>query len=238
MKAGLLAGRQVAGGGGLPFDLAFDALWWASGPAMLAESPTDGSIRETIPDEIGSNGLTGFAGPTAGPTWQAADSEVGGEPSFKFASVGTLFQSGAFASFSQPWSVVLLLQNNSGANDQYFIDGMGGSNRCLFRTASGNWNFFAGSSFNHGATPASGFRAFALVANGASSKIRVAGSQSTGNAGSHSFTGITLGSAYDFGAPMLTGRFVLVGVYNGDVTADGDWAAFQSWVSTTYSLSL
>jgi hypothetical protein len=58
------------------------------------------------------------------------------------------------------------------------------------------------------------------------------------SAGSQMLDGLTAGNRQQFGSPRWDGRFAFLGVYEGDITADGKFSALKTWVTDHYGITV
>ncbi len=86
-------------------------------------------------------------------------------------------------------------------------------------------------------TPTSGLKASRVYATSGNDVLTVNGSTiiSGVDSGGGSWQGVSL---YAFTSGTATDRYAFYGVYPGDITADGQWSAFQTWVTSTYGVSI
>lgn len=114
------------------------------------------------------------------------------------------------ATFTSPGSTVTVfcVSKFNATGQRFLYDGhnTSGGRQCVFQESGNTWNMFAGTLLSGGTTDQTTFHISVAVFNGASSKLYVDGGAAllSGNAGSGSVDGITLGTqqnvANGFGA--------------------------------------
>ena len=132
------------------------------------------------------------------------------------ATVGTLTQP------YEIWFVGAATNNTFGA---YFVDGTSASGTALCYNNGTLWAMYAGATLTGSASDGN-YHIFRFVCNGASSSITVdGGAATTGNAGSGSMIGATLGNTYNFtgGGRAKVGELFIRNAVGGDTTAVRDY---------------
>ncbi len=218
-------------------------LYYAGGPNFQAQGLADGatmngSAGQTFPDEIATNAanLNGGTG-----TYQSSPSQMNGKPCVGIFSTSTgLLHSSTVAAGAQvslPYSIIVIWYMSSAA--AYICDGAnagGSGNRVLLRVSTGPvWSLYMGTDRTAG-TPGSGIMAARISATSGNDLLTVNGS--TIISGVDSGGGTWQGMSWNDNPPVPGGRFAFYGVYSGDVTAAGNWSAFQTWVTSTYGVSI
>lgn len=110
----------------------------------------------------------------------------------------------AFTAISQPLTIFLVMQLDQTSTTkgvtQTFVDGILTTNRAVIYsiTAPSDFRVYAGATVT-GSAADTNLNCHTFVANGASSSIRKNGGTAvTGNAGTHTLTGVTIGSRFNF----------------------------------------
>jgi hypothetical protein len=148
----------------------------------------------------------------------------------------------SFSSIGPTHSLVVIaaLDNVTGTN--YVTDGMDGTHRRLIRdSASGVWGHYSGVDALSAVTATTGLHVFtSVIVSGTSDVLRLDGSNiATGSAGDEAMTGLTWAHSYDgTGGVDAPGRYLFIGVYDGDVRSDGGWASWITEVSSHYGLTV
>jgi hypothetical protein len=221
-------------------DIGWAHLYWAGGPAFQGIAPANNASMSGTnwPDEIAANAANLNAG--AG-LYRTADASMNSKPSLAVGSGNagkrhsTTVAGGAQVSL--PYSIVLIFQLNSTAG--YVVDGAnegGSGNRVLFRVSSGPvWSLYMGID-RTGGTPTTGLKAVRISATSGNDLATVNGS--TVISGVEASGGTWQGMSITEGGAEFSGNFAFYGVYAGDITGAGNWAAFQAWVTSEYGVSI
>jgi hypothetical protein len=242
----VLAPNEMPGFVEPPFDpvTLFDHAWYIEGAemqAIIASIPIgDGQSMGTgaggWPDEVGTANLD-----SGSATYRAAAASFNNQPCADFPGSGNgIYTSANPMSVAVPYSVVIICQLDVAAAGHYILDGsVNGGNRLIVQSGPigvSNWGIHNGTQQSGGAL-STGIKAMRVHITSGNDTLVVNGTTmiSGVDAGAQTFTGITVGGVS--GAPM-DGRVAFVGVAAGDITAHGDWAAFQAWVLSKYGVTL
>lgn len=221
-----------------PLDIAWHTAFWAEGPNFVALGLTDGTAVSSWPDESGNGRSATQATATSQPLYRATGVGLNSKPAVDFDGTDDWLRTAAFAvELSQPNTLVVVAIRDTGT-DPNFVDGLTDAKRNQLGVRSGSFEMYAGAVVNG---PASDTIAHVFIAeyNGASSKFKVDGTETTGNAGAAPIDGITLGSHYSGGGTeLLDGRIAFVGLYDGILTDDEKqnltfWAEEHYGIATT-----
>lgn len=227
------------GGGAAPFDplsIAWDHAYWTEGAEFVALGLADAAAVGTWPDEVATSDL---AQATAGnkPTYRASSASLGSRPVVEFDGVSDYMQVD-FTDLTQPneYVIVARLRSVPGASANALLtDGFNGTGRHLlgYVGASGAWRIFAGTSLD-GGTADLVKHLFRGEFNTTSSKLFVDEVQqgSTGDAGSHACSGLTLG-ANNAGATPGAYDVAFVGISTSLLTAQNR-TDLHSWAQSLY----
>jgi hypothetical protein len=239
--------RRAASGaaGGVTFDPLgditwFDA-WWAEDPAWT--NPGDGNnIPATGLNGNGSD-ATDFVIDTVTTTVTYASSgTINNRPAIRFSggsSNNLYFPTATFGStLTEPWSVVTIAKQDS-TSTLYLCDGTSAAQRSILSdNGSGNWRFFAGGNVVSSASTDTNAHLFVgHSSNSGASFIEVDGTQSTATVAASAPTGVHVGVS-NTSTAGYDGDIVFQGWYSGDITADGSWADFETWVTTHYGITI
>jgi hypothetical protein len=138
-----------------------------------------------------------------------------------------------------PYSIIGVFETNPATATKYMCDGANeGSTgqRILLRITAGPvWSLYMGTD-RTGGTPASGLQTARIYAQSGNDTLTIKGS--TVISGVDSGGGTWQGVSFSPATTEMAGRWGFYGVYAGDITAAGNWSALQSWVSSTYGVSL
>jgi hypothetical protein len=105
----------------------------------------------------------------------------------------------------------------------------------LYHIAGGGLRQYAGSALVAGNVAASTNYFFTSVKNGASSLVRISGSESTGNSGSNTMVRITLGASNGGGANFFNGLAGLLIAYNRALSA-AEILLLEAWGRSEFGL--
>jgi hypothetical protein len=188
----------------------------------------------------GSSGLTVFNVFSRGDLVQFTSTKrplfratgINGLPSIQPDGTDDFLQtaSGAsFASLNSPYSVVAIGSIAGAGASPILLDGIGAGNRgaLLYKDGTPDW----ATVYGVGGTPDSNTHLFANIINGASSRLLVDNAQVATGTHSAALTGLTAFINYLGAANPANSHLAFVGVYNGDITADANWARFMAWTA-------
>ena len=237
------AGVSVGGGAFNPeTDITWHSLFWAEGTDFQAQGYTDTDTVTNWPNETGE---TDAASSPAWPTFDASNPDLNGQPAVDFStSNGTRIETANFSTPpSYPISVVVIgkFGAGSGLNDALF-DGNDSTNRNSILIGSGStWRIFATSGTVQGGTSDTNPHLFVGYFDGSTGNERldVDGTTVTSgsDAGSAQLDGLRIGNLRA-GTFSCEGHIAMLGIYEGDITADGSWGDFTTWVEDHYGLSI
>lgn len=240
----LAAWATIVGAGAPAFnpqtDITWHSLFWVEGSDFIAQGYVDTDPVGTWPNETGESDA---AHATNQPNYSASDTALNDQPAVVFTNANKdVLQTSAFASNpSYPVSIVVIARGIG--TGKHYVDGRASSNRnVIFRDA--DWRLFAGSTV--GSDTATAAPVFAVAkfdgSTGADTLTINGVLKVNANAGSQTLTGLTIGSNYlAAGASaisFLSGAVALVGIYEGDITADGAWDDFKAWVTSHYGIAI
>lgn len=217
--------------------VAWDRAYWAEGAEFIAKGYADGATVTNWPDEIGTADLTTLAGTaiyrSSGTGWSL--------PCVDFDGVDDMLQ--CTFTLGLPNTVLVIATWDSVAsNNRYLIEGKDGTHRRLIRSilAGTTWDHYAGVAASGGTATTGKHAHRSKIVSGTSDSLHVDGvSITTATAGDQTMTGMTVGGPFDATAnASFDGRVVFIGVYPGDLTADGGYAALQSWATTKYGVTI
>lgn len=238
MKAGLLAGRQASAAFDVLADISWHSVFWTDGPNFVAEGYADSDPITVWPNETSEGDA--FDGATA-PTYDAVAPLLNNAPAARFTGTGD--KEVRVASFSsaptQPYSIVVVAEKAAGGTgDQYICDST--QRTIIGEHTSGVMGIFAGTWLLAASEYNADEHLFVGVFNGASSEFLVDNTVvASGNAGTATpSTNFTIGNRYTPSAAAndYNGAIAFLGIYDGDITAHGQWSNFVSWVTTTYGI--
>lgn len=217
-------------------DIAWHSAFWLEDPDWTA--PSDGGAVVSL-----RNAGTEAKDATTGGTITYDADGIGGRPAVQGDGTSGYLATTAFdAALTQPFTICGVLTLTASSN-AYAWGGLNLTNRADFAraqiTTNDRWLAVGGSILNAGVgTGDAAPHFFEVYYNGASSQIRVDGTvMNTGNAGTHTLTGLTL-MAYNGGSLQNGGRGSFWGLFDGDLAADGQYANLKAWVADHYGLTV
>lgn len=218
--------------------ITWHSLFWAEGTDFQAEGYSDTDNVTTWPNETGESDATQASG-SSQPTYRSSVTALNNQPAVEGISSDKM-PTAAFSvapSYASGVSVVAIANTTS---NSYIFGGIASGNRnCVIR-AAGGWQIYAGSSVEQGGTSDNDAHLLVATFDGSTGNdtLTVDG---TGvidaDSGSHTLTGVTLMGRYTLGIPLV-GHLAFLGVYEGDVTADGSWSDFTDWAEDHYGLTI
>lgn len=233
---------------GPPPPVGWHAAFWAGDLAL-----TNGGLVATWADRSGN--ARDLAQATSGnrPLYRSNVSALGGRPAVEFDGVNDYLRTATWTGLAQPITYVVIMRTGATVGTptaSFFIaDKATNTNAMSFywSVTSGPvvyWSTYAGSAEGRagsGVGPGANTNyALRALLNGASSGMNVNGSgvALTGSIGTGTSDGLTLGASRSAAGVIPNSHIAFAGVYAGDVTADGGWAAFCAWVGAHYGLTL
>lgn len=209
------------------------SLFYASGPEM-GPLYADGAAISAWPDEVSARSAVQATG-TRQPAWRASVAALNNKPAIQGDGVDDRLVVTFTPAIGQPYTVVAI--GSFSSTTKTMIDGVSASGR-FNRSAAGLFAMVGGGSITTAATPGTTPHLFRGFWNGASSTaVMDETNPYGGNAGANQNDGFTIGCRAD-GANVNGGHVALVGLYEGDLTAHGQWAAFKTWITSFYGITL
>lgn len=144
----------------------------------------------------------------------------------------------AVFALAQPLTVFVVGRQANDTQHGYFTDGVNNISMIVSddnTPTTGKWRIYSGAQVASSATRDTDWHAFAGVFNGASSLLSVDGDVTTGDAGSDSPGGVTLGSNGNRSGSFLSGDVARVLVYD-NALSDADREAVESFLMNLYGL--
>jgi len=138
---------------------------------------------------------------------------------------------------TQPNTIVLVAKLNSTASSQTLLDGNGATNRHIIRVHhTGQWTIYAGSFVESvGQTINTSPHIFRALFDGANSKLWIDDTLViSGNAGSASLGGLTVGRWSDAGSDFASMDWGELLVYAGDISST--WATLRDHLEAKWGL--
>lgn len=220
-----------------PSIITWKAAYWASDP--LWSNPGDGNEVTSWRDYSGNSLTLSRVGGVNGPTYRASVTELNNQPGIDFDGINDRLWCTTTTGTTQPDSIVLIVRADSiSANKQRWIDNQTGTgDRQLVEGAyvDGKALLWAGSLASSSLSATTGAYFMTALFNGASSWIERAGTRSaTINPNTAGLGGIMVGNANSIYAD---GVVAFAGVYDGDITANANWATFKAGATATYGVT-
>lgn len=241
--------QQVLGGAAFDpeTDITWHSLFYASGTAFTALGLSNGAAVGTWPNETGETDATEA---TLTPTFTASESGLNGQPAVSFDGINDRLSTAAFStnpSYTSGVSIVAVvyLRATPPNVDRFICDSAsGGRNVIYYRASNGDYKMFQGTG-GYNATGAltfgAGYLMSALFTTGTSDSLYLDGAlKGTAAAGTDTISNIRLGYSQSGGTTNLGiyGSIALLGIYEGDITADGNWSAFKTWAASHYGITI
>lgn len=223
-----------------PLDLGWHTAFWAEDPNW--SHPVNGGQVSQWDDATGNARHAVQATSGSQPFYRASVAALNNQPAVDFVTTMKSLKTAAWTAVPQPWTLVAVGRFSSDpGTTQYMFDGSGASNRSILNNASsGGYRFYVGTGIS-GGTDDTNAHLFVGLANGASSLLAVDGTTLvSGNAGSHTQTGLTMGTSHTQvdNSFRFFGEIAFAGIFPGDVTADASWADFKAWVTSHYGITV
>ena len=208
---------------------------------MTALAYSDTATVGTWPNETGESDAT-QATESKKPIFTASSARYNNQPCLTYSVNTRIMSTSTFAvNPSPPYSIVVV---GAVGGNQYstIVDGRTGATdrNVIQRWSTSKWSIYAGGSHIKNGTSNTAVHGFrALFDGGTSTDYLHVDNVTTiaANVGPQTIDGITLGN-YQNGGNVQCADLALVGIYEGDITADGSWAGMQSWVSSHYGVSI
>lgn len=203
-----------------------------------ALSLTDGGSVTTWTDETGNgNDLTAGNAPTF------VQSSMGGQPVVRFDGSSNYLDVTFGTTYTQPNTIITAIRFEGAlgtADVPVWFDGSDSSNRHYLDNegTTDDIRVFAGASLDTGYSVDNNAHLLTVIYNGSSSVVRVDGSQvATGDVGSQSLAGLTLGAQWDQNVygKIDVGEFV---PYSADLSASGDLSSEESRIADKYGITI
>jgi hypothetical protein len=230
---------HIAAGGFDPLTaITWAAVYWASDPSW--SNPGDGNAIVTWRDA--SAGARDLAPAANAPTFRASVANLNNQPAVEFDGTNDYLITGSSVSVSQPFTIIGIADSFTPSSDGRFVCNRANNNVQTYRQVlTTGYTMFAGTSeISAGTLATSGGAMFAWVFNGASSKIiNGATVNNVATPGANALAGVILGARIGGGTPNFFAAFkaAFVGVYSGDITANGNWSGFKTWANTLYGVT-
>ena len=208
-----------------------DDLALSDGGAVSTWADRSGNARDA------SQGTSGNR-----PTYRATVAALNSKPAVEFDGSNDFLRTSSWTAISQPISVVAILSIlATGSGSRFIADGISSNPMAVYWNATVSWAMYAGTSeWAQGSpNPSTGAKGLRALLNGTSSRFAVNGTvlSAATNIGSGTMTGLTIGAKRDdTGSANM--QLAFLGLYAGDVTADGNWSDFKAWAASYYGVTV
>ena len=221
-------------------DITWHSLFWAEGTGFKARGYSDGGTVSTWDNETGETDAT--SGNTK-VTYDEVDTNLNNQPSVAFNGTNGALETAAFSvNPTYSISIVAIISLVDTAANRTICDNYASPNHRLFFRGSDDKIAWKIGTTTTASTFVAGAGAHGVVATADGSTgnetITVAGTTYLNtNVGDDTISGLSIGK--DTGsAHVYNGTIALIGIYEGDVTADGSWSDFQTWASDHYGVTI
>lgn len=235
----LLPNFAAAGGGFNPeTDITWHSLFWAEGTDFVAHGYSDSAKIGTWPNESGEIDATQAGADGVKPSYDAVVPALNDKPAVNFD--GNDLLQATFSTGPSSSLVSHVIVGQATTNPVVWCGVSMNNDRPKMFAGSGiGWSMFAGVTLSGSAVDTSPHLLVGVFSSSGGDTLHLDGAlDATGDAGSTlNTTSVTLGRNAD-STQYWTGPIALIGIYNGDITADGSWADFESWVTSHYGITI
>jgi len=238
-RMGAVGARQQAAPVFDPFSLGWEAAHWASDPGWTPPA-ADGAV-DSWRDGAGNGHTVTQATSGKQPLYRTSVAKLNGKPGIDFDGVDDYLQTASFA-MAQPISAVIVASDYLVSGSYRYLWGSGQPPGLWFRSdvTTGILQVFAGSIIGSPLVFDSDAHLWRGYYNGNSGAAAKDGTSVTGDTYTYGIGGGyaigAIGPGADRGWADVNVAFV--GVYAGDVTANPNWAAFKTWVTSFYGITV
>lgn len=226
---------QIAGGGWTPRSISGCKLWLRA-DTLVADGLGDGDAVTTWRDESGQGNDITQANAAKRPILKLGI--VNNKPVVRFDGTDDVLKSAGFGPYSEPNTIIVVGKaDNADTNSREIVCGSLVGYHHIIYTNSGKWHLYNGINLDSGDTDDANWHIFFAEFNGASSFLRLDGSQiASGDAGTAASDGMTVGNSY-LENHDWDGDVAEVIMYNSGLgSADRDRA--ESYLSKKYGISI
>ena len=235
---GIVASAHVTATGFDPLSIGWHTAFWAEDPAW--SHPADGAAVAQWDDATGNARHATQASGGAQPLWRASVAALNSQPAVDFDGSDALL-TGSWTAIANGWSIVLIGHTRVVAASDNFLEGDDNSHRCIVGIVSsgGNkWRFATGVGVVGPLADTTKHLFVGVSGTGTAGVLEIDGTATTGDAGTHTNTALTLGSNNTGTGNFIEGEIAFVGLYATDVRAHGSWSAFEAWVTSHYGITI
>lgn len=173
------------------------------------------------------------------PTLNATDAAYNNKSTLSFASASAQCLQGTFGvAVAQPYTL-FVVANNGRAGVQSYFDGSTAGGRCETYNDATTDKIYGGTAFLSVADNSTSPRVMTYEMNGASSKIYVSSNTAagTGDPGSNTLAGATIGAAFDQASDALNGKVAEVLLYTSVLSA-ANQATVRAYLGGRYGITI
>jgi len=232
-------------------DIGWHSLFWAEGTNMTAEGYTNLDDVGTWPNETAESDLTQST-TLWKPHYTDSKATLNNKPAVQYDGTNThLLDLASWTSdpgYSSTYlTVVFVFTVDSASAGLWYLASTSlsqASNRHQMwlqpETPMRMAAYHGATQANNGTVGTSNFHRYRFISTSANDLgyinevERIAGNAGTGTG----FDAFALGNNPSTRSSELDGAVALVGIYEGDITADGSWADFKTWIDDHYGITL
>lgn len=224
--------------------IAWEAAGWASDPAWT--NPGNGNAVSSWRNGGSRAGAGDFAQATGNrqPLFRSSVAGLNGQPALDFDGVNDYIQTANFSSALTTAATMVVIGKRNGATNIANGRLADTSEAATYTTlianqiSTGRIGAYASGYFSGtGPTQDTAAHLFRLYVNGASSVLAVDTTTVSGTLSTSNCAYLGTGGRKSLDDANLDSSIAFVGLYAGDITANSQWAAFKSWVLSTYGIS-
>jgi hypothetical protein len=242
---GVTASRKLlaASGAAGPFNpetsITWHSLFWAEGTDFVAQGYSDTDSVTTWPNETGEQDAAEATNP---PTYDAVNTEFNNQPVVDFDGTNDTLATAAFSSGPSYASGVSFVVIGRTENPEVgaFFEGNTVNNALFDSTGERDleqYRIQAGAAITSAVTTVNTSAHLHVVffdgSTGSDTLTTDGTSLISGAAGSGQATLIKMSAS-----AKLSGQIAFLGIYEGDITANGSWANFETWVTDHYGITI
>ena len=229
--------RATAGVGGdfnPETDITWHSLFWAEGTDFVAEGYADTNDVTTWPNETGQTNATEV---TDTPTYDAVNASFNNQPTVAYGDDDRLGADPFSVAPTYPISIVAI-GNVAAGGARYVFGGNDADHRTDSYASGGEWRMTRGGTTVGAGTQDSLPHLFVMNADSTDTLTIDGVGVLSGNSGPDQIEGLILGHYFGTADASVGGNIALIGIYEGDITADGSWSDFETWAEDHYGLTI
>lgn len=239
-RRGVIAASAAAPAGFNPeIEMTWHSLFWAEGTDFQALGLSDTDTMTAWPnetDEVDADNTTGSIH-----YFDAVQADFNNQPVVDLG--GVLYTDNFGTVPSYPISIVCIARVPAPVGfDRVLFEGNDCSNRNHLASVhpEGTWRMYAGGTFDDAGTYDSDPHLFVVTYDGSTGNdtLTIDGTLTIdADTGSQTLDGLTIGGNCNQ-QTASSADMALLGIYEGDITADAKWTDFVNWVEAHYGLSI